>query len=717
MCRPARWLPGLIPLLLLFLGAVGLKVPEIRADLLARAGDAVASYKLGEAPSVSGRDVTLNGANFSDEARAGATAAADGVNGVRLVTDRTQLVPVAKPYALTATRDGDSLVLKGSAPNPEAKAALVAAARQIAPKVDDQTVLARGAAAGFDGWAKAALASLARLTKGSAELSDNSVTISGDAADQAAYAAALAATKSLPAGLTLAKADIRPPLMSPYLWSATADGAAVTMEGAVPSEEARAAVLAAVRAALPGKTVVDRLQIARGAADGFANWTQAGLAALSKLTRGKASLSDSALTISGETGSSTAYQAALAATKGLPAGLRLAAADIAPPAISPFAWSARFDGKSLVLEGYVPSEEARAALLAAARAASPGVEIVDRLQIARGAPQNFVAAASAALKALAGLGSGQIGLSDMALSISGVARAGETAESFTAALEKLLPAGLKLARNAVTSPEQHPYLFTVRKGDDGAVSVSGFAPSEALRDAALAAARAAGARLSGSASIAVGLPREIDFDASTKLGLAALTGLRKGEMILGEDGLVIRGEGDEAAVARIRAALAAPPVGARIKLADVTATAGGAPPQAAQAPPAVAAPRRELTPVEQACQQKLVDQIKEKNIQFRTGSADIEQDSEGLIEDLSKILKSCPEVKVEIGGHTDNTGDADGNRQLSKDRAQSVLDALVAAGVRTDRLTAAGYGDGRPVATNDTREGRAQNRRTEFVVQ
>ncbi len=374
MCRPARWLPGLIPLLLLFLGAVGLKVPEIRADLLARAGDAVASYKLGEAPSVSGRDVTLNGANFSDEARAGATAAADGVNGVRLVTDRTQLVPVAKPYALTATRDGDSLVLKGSAPNPEAKAALVAAARQIAPKVDDQTVLARGAAPGFDGWAKAALASLARLTKGSAELSDNgcAVTISGDAPDQAAYAAALAATKSLPAGLTLAKADIRPPLMSPYLWSATADGAAVTMEGAVPSEEARAAVLAAVRAALPGKTVVDRLQIARGAADGFANWTQAGLAALSKLTRGKASLSDSALTISGETGSSTAYQAALAATKGLPAGLRLAAADIAPPAISPFAWSARFDGKSLVLEGYVPSEEARAALLAAARAACAG---------------------------------------------------------------------------------------------------------------------------------------------------------------------------------------------------------------------------------------------------------------------------------------------------------------------------------------------------------
>jgi OOP family OmpA-OmpF porin len=717
MCRPARWLPGLIPLFLLFLGAIGLKVPEIRNDLTNRAGAVVARYGLG-APTVSGRDVTLNGANFSDEARTGAAASADAVDGVRLVVDRTRLVPVARPYALSATRDGNALVLEGSAPNPEVKAALVAAARQIAPDVDDRTAFARGAAPGFEGWARAALAPLARLTKGSAELSDGALSIAGDAPDQAAYAAALAATKSLPSGLTLAKADIRPPVMSPYLWSATTDGAGVTMEGAVPSEQARAALLAAARAALPGKAVTDRLQIARGAAEGFAGWTQAGLAALSKLTRGKASLSDSALTIGGETADSAAYQAALAAVRSLPAGLRLAGADIAPPTISPFAWSARFDGKSMVLEGYVPSEEARAALLAAAKAAAPGVEIVDRLQIARGAPQNFLATASAALKALAGLGSGQVGLSDAALSIAGVTKGGETAESFASALARLLPAGVRLARNAVASPEQHPYLFQVRKGDDGAISVGGFAPSEALREAALAGARAAGARLSGAVSIATGLPKDIDFDAATKLGLAALAGLRKGEMILGEDGLVIRGEGDEAAVAKIRAALAAPPAGARIKLADLTAIAAGPPPQAAQAPPAVAAPpRRELNPAEQACQQKLVDQIKAKNIQFRTGSADIEKESEGLIEDLAKILKSCPGVKVEVGGHTDNTGDADGNKQLSKERAQSVLSALVAAGASADRLSAAGYGDEKPVATNETREGRAQNRRTEFVVQ
>ena len=403
---------------------------------------------------------------------------------------------------------------------------------------------------------------------------------------------------------------------------------------------------------------------------------------------------------------------------------QLAGAEIAPPVQSPFAWSARSDGKSIVLEGFVPSEEARAAIVAAAKAAAPGLEIVDRMQIARGAPQGFTDAAVGALKGLGMLGAGQVSLADASLSASGVVKGGENAESFASKLAGLLPGGFKLAKNAVASPEHHPYVFSATKAADGAISLGGFAPSDALRAAAVTAAQAAGGRVSGAPDLASGLPASIDFAASTALGFSALGSLRSGDLSLGEDGLTVRGEGDEASVAKIRTAFAAPPPGVRVKLVDVTATASAPAPEppAPQPPPpqapAVAAPppQRALNPVEQVCQQKLVEQIARKNIQFRTSSADIEKESEGLIEDLSKVLKSCPEVSVEVGGHTDNTGEPEFNKQLSLDRAKAVIDALVAAGAAADRLSPAGYGDERPIATNDTRDGRARNRRTEFVV-
>jgi cytochrome c oxidase subunit 2 len=108
--------------------------------------------------------------------------------------------------------------------------------------------------------------------------------------------------------------------------------------------------------------------------------------------------------------------------------------------------------------------------------------------------------------------------------------------------------------------------------------------------------------------------------------------------------------------------------------------------------------------------------IRLQYVQFETGSATLTRHSIFEIMDLADIMKTYPAMQVEISGHTDNTGDADANLALSRARADIVYQELVKQGVDADRLTAVGYGQTRPVASNDTDEGRKQNRRTEFKI-
>ena len=104
------------------------------------------------------------------------------------------------------------------------------------------------------------------------------------------------------------------------------------------------------------------------------------------------------------------------------------------------------------------------------------------------------------------------------------------------------------------------------------------------------------------------------------------------------------------------------------------------------------------------------------NVQFATGSARLRSSSYDELNNLVAILTDQAAVKLSINGHTDNQGNADNNRALSQKRAQAVLDYLVENGIDGGRLQAQGFGADQPVATNDTSEGRAQNRRTEVEI-
>lgn len=102
-------------------------------------------------------------------------------------------------------------------------------------------------------------------------------------------------------------------------------------------------------------------------------------------------------------------------------------------------------------------------------------------------------------------------------------------------------------------------------------------------------------------------------------------------------------------------------------------------------------------------------------INFDTDKSTLRPDSQAAIAEIRTLLDSNADLKVSIEGHTDNTGSADRNRQLSSERARSVLDALVGLGIDPSRLSAKGFGPDKPLADNADDAGRAKNRRVELV--
>lgn len=103
-------------------------------------------------------------------------------------------------------------------------------------------------------------------------------------------------------------------------------------------------------------------------------------------------------------------------------------------------------------------------------------------------------------------------------------------------------------------------------------------------------------------------------------------------------------------------------------------------------------------------------------IRFARASAAIERASTNTLDALARVAKSCPGFKIEVGGHTDAEGTDERNQRLSDRRANAVVDHLVEAGIERDRIKAVGYGASKPIADNETADGRARNRRIEFTV-
>src|SRR3981189_3536348 len=366
------------------------------------------------------------------------------------------------------------------------------------------------------------------------------------------------------------------------------------------------------------------------------------------------------------------------------------------PEAKPFVWSAERDVVRVTLGGSSPLPASKSRLLEAARAGLGGVEVVDQMNLSRGAPPRFDNAALLLLDQIGKLKDGKVTLAEAQVSLSGMARDLGGREAIAAAL-KNLPEGFAVAANDIKAP---PYIFQAYK-DPVAVTVTltGYVPDNNVHAAVAAGAgrKFFSEKVVDNLKASVGAPS--GFAGAVGPALGALSRLSTGT--LGGSDREVKLSGDalyDAAGAQIRAGLGKDfPQGWQFK-AEISVKPAAAPVDAT------------------VCQQLFSDLLAKGKIRFDSGRATIDPDSAGLLDRLIETALRCPTSNIEIAGHTDTDGEDGFNQALSEKRAQAVADYLVKAGLPAGRFAPMGYGSARPVATNDTDEGEAQNRRIDLVV-
>jgi len=251
----------------------------------------------------------------------------------------------------------------------------------------------------------------------------------------------------------------------------------------------------------------------------------------------------------------------------------------------------------------------------------------------------------------------------------------------------------------------NPYVFTAIKGEDGEVVLDGYVQSEVERDAVLAKANALfpGNVTNRTIKLASGAPNAMWSDVVTK-NLDEIAILENGRFNMENNQVVITGlAANEDIRSRVNGMVAALPSGYE-GASNISV-------------PGLAAANVGEVKSEGICQSLFNDLKGDNKINFASNLAEIRgAKSFDLLNTLASAAKQCASFRIAVVGHTDSMGSDDYNQALSEARANTVAAYLADNGIELARLTARGLGETQPIASNDNGEGRAQNRRIEFIV-
>ncbi|WAC26501.1 OmpA family protein [Ancylobacter sp. SL191] len=686
MCRWRSWWKGLPALVLLLAAALHFGRAPIETELTDRADRLLVA--IGESwahASFKGRDAVLEGEALSEDARVKVRAELGQLFGVRLVEDRTTLLPERRPFTFAAIRDGNKLKLEGYVPSPYARKRIIEAAEKMTPGVAlsgaKELVRARGVPAGdFIGVVSFGLDQLAKMQRGRFTLSDDAFSIEGRAPDFTTYDELEVTVRSeLPVDFKLARFAVLPPAVSPFMWSAAREPDGVVLDGYIPLGDARRALLDMVRAAVPGAAISDRLRLADGAppTEGWLKAVSFALSQLGRLPGGKVTLSGTTIIIEGVAPDFAAYDALAGARRAVPEGYTLTRFAVEPPTVAPFVWGVQRTGSGIRLTGYAPSEDAKRLLLDAVRAGFPGVPLSDEIRIAAGGPaaEAWVNATVFGVSQLAKLRAGAVRGKDATLAISGEAVDSAAFATVDAALAGPLPGGFTLMRD-VRPPVVSPYVFSLRKDGQG-LTLSGFYPDAPAHAALLADAKALllGAPVNDVSALAQGAPAS--FSAAVTAALQELARTSAGEARFDDSKLRFTGTVlYPAAIEQIRANLTqALPKSFTLDLGlDIAAQI--------------------MAGDNTQCQKAIDDLLTRGSIGFSPAGDAIAPSSRGLLDHVAAAARGCPDalvtIRVEVPGATPTLAGA---------RARAVSDYLAHAGIAADRIVtdgAAAMAQGQP---------------------
>lgn len=490
------------------------------------------------------------------------------------------------------------------------------------------------------------------------------------------------------------------------------NGDGVSLIGLIPTSQGRESLTSGIADMAEGLHVANMVETADFPVP--SGWTAAlrfGLLALSELPRAKVSVYDGEVVVEAVSGSRDERDDWIAfLEENRPSTVELVM-DISAPrdVITPFTLryvqtpqGGRFEGCA------AGTEEGRARILAAAREA--GLTGPETCRLGIGAPSpNWPRAAELAIAATARFENATVTFSDADVTLI-VAQGTPVAlfDEVIGELDAALPDVFSL--HAVLPPppsedgeEEGPPSFTATRSPEGYVQLRGRLPDDRITAAISAYAQA----LFGREDTYVATRVDEDLPAGWSLrvmaGLEALAQMHNGSVIVEPETVRIRGNsGSEDTTSDLSQLMAELLGTAEDFEIDVTYQASLDP--------------QTGLPTDQQCLDRVNAVLERRKISFDPGSVEINAETGEILDELAEILPDCAHVQMEIGGHTDSQGREQMNLRLSQGRADAVLNGLLARRVLTSNLSAQGYGETRPIASNDTEEGRETNRRIEFLL-
>lgn len=605
-------------------------------------------------------------------------------SGILLAKDEVK-PPRASPFSWHVIVKANQVKMDGHVPPGPAHDKIIEMAKEAFPKaaIVDKMVDASGMPEGWLDAISVVLRQMAQLETAETRITDNLVNFMGHAqkevtSERVASALRIGIPESYKLERKISFREPTLPTVSPFTTTIASDGENVSLSGFAPDERERQRLVTTAKKYFAKREVIDALTYANGAPATWLACADAGVLGLSLLDKGRAEMSGTELRVTGETRNEK-----VAAE--LPAKVRAAAnracrdtiaITLKTPPEPRVEWQAVSIEDRIELSGDVIDSDIKAQLLADAGRLFPKRKVIDNMRIAPGRSTKWPKVVRLGLEQLSKMRSGLVRLDGLVLTLDGVAPDTAVSTQVKSRIERGVAPGytgqavIEVKSDAMIWSEQE----AKRKSDAAAAEARRKRKEEAERAASL---RAVQQRAADAAAKALAEAEERQRRNAEALRKTAEEARRKAEA-------ANRAKAEEAA---------------RQKAAKEAARRA-----------------REARERAAQCEKELNETVSSGIIQFEMGSDRLTKSSTSTLDKLIEAYRKCPGTQLEIAGHTDSSGRASNNLELSRRRAEAVLDYFVSKGLPRDRFVARGYGETRPRVSNNTAANRARNRRIEFGV-